>query len=163
MHSNPTGDDTEEEANRFAAEFLTPADDIAHQLDNLTIEKAASLKQHWKVSMAAIVKRAQDLRRITPNRTKTLFSYLSAQGYRLNEPFPIPTEEPQVVRQLVAVHRQQLGYDDFDLAKLLFSPDPQFFAPGYSPSILKLNGQPFFAFFPESRPRLFPRTGGGTP
>ena len=43
MHRNPTGD-VEGEANRFASEFLMPRDQIAHQLDAITLEKAAALK-----------------------------------------------------------------------------------------------------------------------
>jgi Zn-dependent peptidase ImmA (M78 family)/transcriptional regulator with XRE-family HTH domain len=163
MHHNPTSEDVEEQANRFASELLMPADEIAHQLDNLTIERAAILKQHWKVSMAAIIKRAQDLERITARKAKSLFSHMGALGYRLNEPFPIPVEEPKVVRQLVAFHRQELGYNDFDLARLLlYSPDPQFFARGHAPTILKMNGEPFFAFFTEIKPRLFTKKGDGT-
>jgi Zn-dependent peptidase ImmA (M78 family)/DNA-binding XRE family transcriptional regulator len=160
MHRNPASEDVEDQANRFASEFLMPGDEIRHQLERLTLQRAATLKQHWKVSMAAIAKRAQDLGAISRTAAKNLFSSLSAQGYRLNEPFPLPVEEPQVVRQLVAVHREALGYNDFDLARLLFSPDPQFFDPGQSPAILKLDNQPFFAFFPENRPKPFPRKGG---
>jgi len=148
MHRNPTGD-TEDEANRFASEFLMPEEEIAHQLDDLTMQKAAVLKQHWKVSMAAIIKWACDLGRISKSRCKTLFMSLSAQGYRKNEPFSIDVEEPQLIRQIVDIHRGELGYNDFDLAGLLFSPDPQFFAPERRPAILKLDNKPFFAFFAE--------------
>ncbi len=163
MHANPTSEDVEGQADRFASELLMPAEEIRHQLEGLTIERAAALKQHWKVSMAAIIKRASDLGCITKSKTKSLFAYLGAQGYRLNEPFPIPVEEPQTIRQLVTLHRGALGYDDFDLARLLFSPDPQFFSPGQSPAIFKLNDRPFFAFFSDIRPRPFPRKEeGGT-
>jgi Zn-dependent peptidase ImmA (M78 family)/DNA-binding XRE family transcriptional regulator len=163
MHERPTGDETEDQANRFASEFLMPANEVRHHLADLTIERAATLKQHWKVSMAALVKRADDLGCIKKSRAKALFSSLASQGYRLNEPFPLPIEEPQIVRQLVTIHREVLGYNDFDLAKLLFSVDPQFFSPGRSPVILKLNDEPFFAFFPDipTRPRMFPRSGEG--
>jgi len=163
MHTNPTSEDVEDQANQFASEFLMPAQEISHQLSGLTIEKAASLKQHWKVAMSAIIKRALDLDRIPKSRAKSLFSYLGAHGYRLNEPFPIPVEEPQIIRQIVAMHRGPLGYDDLDLARLLFSPGPQFFSAVQSPTILKLDNRPFFTFCPDIRPRPFPRKeGGGT-
>jgi hypothetical protein len=108
------------------------------------------LKQHWKVSMAAIIKRAWDVGSITERKYRSLFTGLGAQGYRLNEPFPITPEEPQLIKHLVAYHRNELGYDDFDLAGLLFSPDPQFFESEAAPTILKFDNRPFFAFFPDS-------------
>jgi Zn-dependent peptidase ImmA (M78 family) len=145
MHRNPTSD-VEEEANQFASEFLMPAHEIAHQLHGLTIQQAAILKQQWKVSMAAIVRRAFDLGCITERKYRTLNMSLGAQGYKKVEPFPIDVEEPAVVRQLVQMHRSELGYDDFDLAKLLFWPDSQFFGPSRSPTILRFDNRPFFAF-----------------
>jgi Zn-dependent peptidase ImmA (M78 family)/transcriptional regulator with XRE-family HTH domain len=145
MHRNPMGN-PEEEANRFANEFLMPEDEIAHQLKDITIERAAALKPLWKVSMAAIIRRASTIGGITERKYRSLFTSLSAQGYKTIEPFPIDTEEPQTVRQLVELHRSELGYDDFDLAQLLFSTDPQFFWPNQLPTILKLGGQSFFGF-----------------
>jgi Zn-dependent peptidase ImmA (M78 family) len=152
MHRNPTGD-VEGQADRFAAEFLMPKQEIEKHLVGMTLERAAVLKQHWRVSMAAIIRHAHRLGCITERKYRSLFTSLSGQGYRTNEPFPIDVEEPQALRQLVAVHRDDLGYDDFDLAKLLFSPDPQFFGGQSVPQILKFNDQPFFAFFSEKRAR----------
>ena len=150
MHRNPTGD-IEEQANRFAAEFLMPADEIAPQLDDLTLRRAAVLKQKWKVSMAAIVRHARMLGRISDYKYKSLNVSLSSQGYKLVEPYPVEVEEPQVVRQIVEMHRSDLGYNDFDLARLLFSPDSQFFGTTQRVEIFKFDDQPFFAFFPDRR------------
>lgn len=151
MHRNPTGD-VEAQANTFASEFLMPEEEIAHHLDGMTLEKAAMLKQRWKVSMAAIIYRAKDLGRITAGRFKSLYASLGAQGYRAVEPFPLPVEEPQLAKKLVDIHRGELGYSDFDLAKLLFSPDPQYFGKHRHPSILKFDNRPFFAFFGTKEP-----------
>jgi Zn-dependent peptidase ImmA (M78 family)/transcriptional regulator with XRE-family HTH domain len=152
MHANPTGN-VEEQANRFAAEFLLPEADISRFLDsNLTLEQAANLKMVWKVSMAAIIKRANDLGKINQKKYYRLFQSLSAQGMRIIEPFPIPVEEPKTIRGVVATHRKELGYDGFELAKLLFMPDPQFFAPQENPTILRIDDQPFFGFFPDGPP-----------
>lgn len=149
MHRNPVGDAVEDEANRFAGAFLMPRKEIAPHLTGLTLEKAASLKAVWGVSMQAIVMRAKQLGCIPDSRYRRLFTSLSAQGYRKNEPFPIPREEPAVLKQLVEFHRTELGYDDFDLAKLLFAPDPQFFAASVKPAVMSVDGAPFFAFFPR--------------
>ena len=145
MHRNPTGD-VEAEANSFASEFLLPRQEIEAHLPDMTLERAASLKTVWKVSMAAIIKRAYDLGAITSAKYRRLFTSLSACGYRTNEPFPIPIEEPQVVRRLVEVHQGELNYSNFDLAKLLFAVDEQFFAPGTIPRLMRFDDEPFFAF-----------------
>jgi Zn-dependent peptidase ImmA (M78 family)/DNA-binding XRE family transcriptional regulator len=150
MHRNPTGD-IEDEANRFASEFLLPGEDMNRHLPAITLERAAILKQHWKVSMAALIKRAADLGAITERKYRSLFTALSSQGYRTNEPFPIDVEEPQALRQLVSLHRTELGYNEFDLARLLFMPDPQFFSEMDNPMILRIADRPFFAFSSERR------------
>jgi Zn-dependent peptidase ImmA (M78 family)/transcriptional regulator with XRE-family HTH domain len=145
MHRNPTGD-VEDQANCFASEFLMPKEEIQEQLRGLTLEKAATLKPYWKVSIASIIRRAWDLSGITERKYRSLNMSLSAQGYKTNEPFPIPIEEPGVIRSVVASYVNDLGYNEFDLAKLLYSADPQFFAPNSTPTILKFNNEPFFAF-----------------
>ncbi len=145
MHRSPTGD-VEAEANAFASEFLLPRREVENHLADMTLERAASLKTVWKVSMAAIIKRAFDLRAITQAKYRRLFTSLSANGYRTNEPFPVPVEEPQTVRRLVDLHRTALNYTNFDLAKLLFAVDEQYFAPGTMPRLMRFNDEPFFAF-----------------
>jgi Zn-dependent peptidase ImmA (M78 family)/transcriptional regulator with XRE-family HTH domain len=150
MHRNPTGD-VEDEANSFASEFLFPAEEARQHLAALTLERAAALKPVWGMSMAAIIMRAADVGCIPESRYRRLFTSLSAQGYRKNEPFPVAKEEPRVMRELVEVHRASLGYDDFDLARLLFAPDPQFFAPGLAAAMLRVGGEPFFAISPRGQ------------
>ncbi len=145
MHRNPTGE-IEEQANRFASEFLMPRAEIQDHLYDLTLERAATLKPIWRVSMAALVMRAKDLGCINERKAQSLFMRMSACGYKTNEPFPIEVEEPSTMRRVVAMYRQELGYNDFDLAQLLFTADPQFFEPDQGPRILKLDGRPFFAF-----------------
>jgi len=157
MHRNPS-DNMEEQANKFASELLMPENEIGPHLEDLSLEKAASLKPTWKVSMAAIVKTAYDRGRINQHKYRRLFTSLSAQGYRTAEPFPIPVEEPQGVRQLVNLHRKELGYNEFDLAKLLFRPDPQFFSASESAAMFRVAGRPFFVFFPKTSKEIN-RTG----
>ena len=154
LHRNYVGEDVEEEADRFAAEFLMPEAEVGRHLHDLTLERAASLKPVWRVSMAGLIRQAHRLECITPTRYKNLNVSLSTQGFRKNEPYPVAVEEPMLLRSIVATHRKQLGYSDADLARLLFSPDPQFFEPGQSPRVLRIDGQPFFTFFPE---RVGPR------
>jgi Zn-dependent peptidase ImmA (M78 family)/transcriptional regulator with XRE-family HTH domain len=102
MHRLPTVD-MEREAHRFAAEFLMPAREIRGDLVNLDLPKAAALKQHWKVSMAALIYRARDLEVIADWRAKSMFMELSRRGWRLTEPGDLAPEEPTLAREIVQV------------------------------------------------------------
>ena len=73
----------EHQANEFAAEFLMPKKEIKHQFADLSIEKLMILKQYWKVSMAALIKRASDLQVITPSKSKQLWITMGKLGYRV--------------------------------------------------------------------------------
>jgi Zn-dependent peptidase ImmA (M78 family)/transcriptional regulator with XRE-family HTH domain len=128
MHAIPT-EKMEQEADQFAAELLMPREDIRKFLRNITLQAAAVLKPRWKVSMAALVRRARDLGEITERQYTRLFAGLSALGYRTNEPIPVPVEEPTVLGELIAVHRGPLGYTDADLARLLFTSDMEIQSP----------------------------------
>ncbi len=119
----PTG---EEEADRFAAEFLTPEREIKRQLTNLTFEKLASLKQYWKVSMQALIMRAHSLGNLTDRQRRSWFVRLSSHGYRTREPIELdpPWEEPRLVKAIVQFYREKLEYSDENIMRLLaISPD----------------------------------------
>jgi Zn-dependent peptidase ImmA (M78 family)/DNA-binding XRE family transcriptional regulator len=134
MHRIPTGD-IEAEADRFAAELLMPEKEIEAQLHAMTIERAGMLKPYWKVSMAALIRRARDVGAISERTYRSLFTRLSARGYRTNEPIPLSQENPTIVPELVAVHRRAYGYSDEDLARMLFTIDPQFFSALSTPNV----------------------------
>ena len=139
MHAIPT-EKMEREANQFAAELLMPRESIRKFLHNITLQRAAILKPHWKVSIAALIRRAWDLGEITEGQFKKLSAGLSALGYRTNEPIPVPLEEPTVLRELIAVHRGPLHYTDADLHRLLFTSDMESALAGFNaaPPTLRL-------------------------
>lgn len=118
LHHLPT-DDPEKEANRFAGEFLMPADEIGTDLKNLTLPKAAALKSHWKVSMQGIIRWARALGKITQNHYEYLFKQIGARGYRLCEPVPLPAEEPRLVVEMQAVLRRVSGRGERDMSDYL--------------------------------------------
>ncbi|MEK6334013.1 MAG: XRE family transcriptional regulator [Acidobacteriota bacterium] len=123
MHQAPTPD-MESEADEFAAEFLMPARDIGPYLKDISLPRLAVLKQYWKVSMGALLKRAADLNKITGRQHKYLWTKMSKQGYRLHEPVKIPAEEPTVLTDIIKVHQTYHGYSLVDLANLVSSfPD----------------------------------------
>lgn len=118
MHRFPS-ETMEDEANQFAAEFLLPQADILPDLQNLTLQKLADLKRHWKVSMAAILKRAKDLEAITDRSYRTLQMNMSAKGMRTQEPIPIPKENPTLLKEILQLYYTELGYSESDLSKSL--------------------------------------------
>ena len=119
MHRVPT-ENMEEEADRFAAEFLMPSQDIGPDLRSLTLPNLARLKSYWKVSMAAIIKRARDLEKISQRQYRTLNEQMSKQGFKTNEPYPIPVERPSVLDEIISVYHNEYNYSVKEIGNLTF-------------------------------------------
>jgi Zn-dependent peptidase ImmA (M78 family)/transcriptional regulator with XRE-family HTH domain len=117
MHEFPNPK-MEDEATAFAAEFLMPAREIKPSLYNLTFAKLMDLKAHWKVSMAALLQRAGDLKTITVDQKKYMFMNLGKRGWRLREPehTDIPIERPELFSALIQAHLSELHYTPEQLA-----------------------------------------------
>jgi Zn-dependent peptidase ImmA (M78 family) len=120
MHTKPDPE-MEKQADRFASEFLMPATNIRSALSGFTLGKAAQLKPYWKVSMAALLVRAQKLGKISESQAERLWTQMGAAGYRAREPaeLDVEREEPAVLGQLLELHRASLGYTDEELAQAL--------------------------------------------
>ena len=120
MHQKSPTPEVEDEANKFAAEFLMPKRDIKPYLTNLSIDKLASLKPFWKTAMSAILKRAVDLEVITTRHGRTLWMQISAAGYKTREPpeLDIPIEQPTLLKEIIRVYIEEMGYNLDELAKL---------------------------------------------
>lgn len=123
MHHSSALDDVEDQAQLFASEFVMPRATIRLDLRGLNLESAARLKRVWKVSMAALIMRAGHLREIGEATRRRLFSHLSARGYRMNEPWPVPLEEPATFSRLVNFHKADLGLTDDELRRDVFFTD----------------------------------------
>lgn len=109
--------DEEDEAFRFASEFLMPYSESRYDFTGrLTLEKLADLKRVWKVSMQSILKRAQQLEIIEYNRARYLWSQFNTLGIRRKEPIEIPQEVPTLASRMVNMFLTQLDYTKEDLA-----------------------------------------------
>lgn len=106
--------DREDEANRFAAEFLMPASAISGSLRNLKISDLGGLKTYWLTSMASIIYRAKSLDIIDSERVKYLNIELSRRGYRKNEPYEVGIDEPKLFETAYYMHKNQLAYNTSD-------------------------------------------------
>lgn len=124
MHSAPSPE-MEDEANEFAAEFLMPSADIRASFSRVNLKSLADLKPYWRVSMAALLRRARDLGRVTERQYRYLWVQMGKAGYRRREPaeLDVAREQPGLLAEVFAVHRQQLGYSLPQLCELLTSTE----------------------------------------
>jgi Zn-dependent peptidase ImmA (M78 family) len=114
--------DMESQADRFAAEFLMPAEDIRAQFVRVTLPLLMAMKAYWKVSMAALAYHAKRLEAITERQYIRIRTEMSRLGFVKHEPAStdIPREEPVLLRGLVAFHVEHLKYGIEDLGRVLF-------------------------------------------
>lgn len=148
MHGGASPD-MENEANKFAAEFLLPAQEIAADLIGIDLPRLAQLKRYWRVSMASLLHRAEDLQTITPSKARSLWAQMSKAGYRTREPVELDTQgdHPWLLHQLVAAHLNDLGYTTADMARILPLLEDELWA-------FYLQDQPEVAT-PERRRRMY--------
>jgi Zn-dependent peptidase ImmA (M78 family)/DNA-binding XRE family transcriptional regulator len=114
--------DINHEANLFAAEFLMPAKEIIKDFkQGITLSLLGELKRKWKVSMIALLYRADDLGVLTPNQKRYLIQQFNQQKIRRREPqeLDIPEEKPQLMRQLLAQYMNKKKLGVAEMAALL--------------------------------------------
>ncbi|MGN6625884.1 MAG: ImmA/IrrE family metallo-endopeptidase [Tepidisphaeraceae bacterium] len=121
MHFATAIGDPESEANTFAQEFLMPKAEIRSDLKNIDITGALRLKPVWGVSIAALIHRAYNLNQIPKSKYQRLFTQLGAAKMRTVEPETLPFERPETFDKMIETHRVKLGFDDFEMRKLLFT------------------------------------------
>jgi Zn-dependent peptidase ImmA (M78 family)/transcriptional regulator with XRE-family HTH domain len=124
MHQVPT-EDQESEADRFASEFLMPTATISSVLEGATVPRLAKLKPEWGVSMAALLRRARDLGRITESQYKQINIEFSKAGYRTREPVELPREKPSIIRRTID-DRLAAGESIQSIAQSALMTDTQF-------------------------------------
>jgi Zn-dependent peptidase ImmA (M78 family) len=107
MHADaePGSKVVEDQANRFAAEFLMPEEDVADALPRTADwARLVALKAEWGVSMAALLYRARTLKVMKEVTYRSAMSTLSARGWRRQEPGPPrPLEAPTMLVRALEV------------------------------------------------------------
>lgn len=114
--------DINHEANLFAAAFLMPAKDIMPDYEGgITLSLLGELKRKWKVSMIALLYRADDLGLLTANQKRYLIQQFNDQKIRRREPpqLDIPKENPQLIRQLLTEMMDKTKLNVLQLCTLL--------------------------------------------
>ena len=106
----------EDEANRFASEFLMPSELIRNSLFGLKPAYLKNLKGHWLTSMSSIIRRAKDLGCIDFEKYRYFNIELSRKGYKKKEPFDVTIDKPVLFMQAYERHRVDLNYSEEELA-----------------------------------------------
>lgn len=107
-----TGDKpTEDQANRFASAFLLPRSSFIHEFPRarfLNWPEIFAMKLRWKVSAAAIIRRAYDLKMITADQYRTGYIHLSKTGQKKVEQHDdtIAAEQPELLHSAIAALEQ---------------------------------------------------------
>ncbi|QAT49068.1 ImmA/IrrE family metallo-endopeptidase [Caproiciproducens sp. NJN-50] len=77
----------EKQANIFAGAFLMPAESFGNEYITSSLDSFIALKRKWKVSLSAMIMRANILGIIDEQQKSYLFRQLSSRGYRKHEPY----------------------------------------------------------------------------
>jgi Zn-dependent peptidase ImmA (M78 family)/transcriptional regulator with XRE-family HTH domain len=123
MHSDaePGGRIVEDQAHRFAAELLMPADQIRDLLPATmggnVWRTLGRLKEHWGVSMQALLYRARWLGRLSDVSYRNAMTTTSARGWRRNEPgLMSAVEQASLLPRAVELLAQE-GIDETQLVE----------------------------------------------
>ncbi|MDN6227262.1 helix-turn-helix domain-containing protein [Corynebacterium flavescens] len=89
-------EDPEDEANRFAAEFLMPETAVAPYLNKVDLAKLQALKLEWGVSMRALFERAYHLGKVGREQRTSFYKSMNRRGWKITEPGSdrLPQESP---------------------------------------------------------------------
>lgn len=176
MHSDaePGGRIVEDQAHRFAAELLLPADQVRDLLPATmggnVWRTLARLKEQWGVSIQALLYRARWLGRLSDVSYRNAMTTISARGWRRNEPGLINAiEQPSLLPRAVELLTQD-GINETQLIAQCRVP-PHLFRivtartpdSGLSESSARLNGDQTggqVVSLLEHRQRLRSRTRG---
>jgi Zn-dependent peptidase ImmA (M78 family)/transcriptional regulator with XRE-family HTH domain len=98
------GQDVEAMAQAFAAELLAPTSQIYPDLtaEPITPARLLVLKARWKVSAAAVLRRARDLAVVSDSRYRSVSAQISALGWQTAEPEPLAADRANVVPDIIA-------------------------------------------------------------
>jgi Zn-dependent peptidase ImmA (M78 family)/transcriptional regulator with XRE-family HTH domain len=91
----------EDQAHRFASAFNMPANGFADQLWIPSLEAFLALKPYWKVSIAAMIERCEQLGILNEMQKKRMYINMSRKGWRRQEPLDdrMQPERPRLLRR----------------------------------------------------------------
>lgn len=90
----------EQQAFRLASAFLMPSCTYPHEVRHPSLAMLTSLKERWRVSIKAQIKRLADLEMIPEDHARQLYKLYSAKGWSKGEPLDQhwPVSAPKALR-----------------------------------------------------------------
>lgn len=90
----------ERQAFRLGSAFLMPSTSYPHEVRRCSLAVLASLKERWRVSIKAQIKRLSDLDIIPEDLSRQLYKLYSAKGWSKGEPLDQhwPVQQPRALR-----------------------------------------------------------------
>jgi Zn-dependent peptidase ImmA (M78 family) len=119
MHGTPSDGDQEQQADAFAGELLAPQSVFSPQARRLSFQRLPQLKAYWRISMKAVIKRAEVIGAIDRSAAVRLYKQHSARGFTRAEPYPLNPEPPTIIHQAIRVHLQDHKYTAAELAEAM--------------------------------------------
>ena len=91
----------EEQAFRFASAFLLPAGSFSSELWMPTLDAFRSLKERWRVSVGAMIKRSHELELLSDDEAKRMWINYNRRNWRKVEPLDdrLQPEQPRLLRR----------------------------------------------------------------
>jgi Zn-dependent peptidase ImmA (M78 family)/transcriptional regulator with XRE-family HTH domain len=105
VEQNPeTHKKIEAQAFRFAGAFMLPEPTFRQSLPYVSLDTLLMLKPQWRLSVAAMLRRSQDLGMVSEDTAKRLWINLNRRGWKQGEPLEntIAMERPQMLAKAVA-------------------------------------------------------------
>jgi Zn-dependent peptidase ImmA (M78 family) len=121
--------DIDHEAKVFAAEFLMPEKDIKKDFEGeITIGKLGELKRKWKVSMQALLYRANDMNMLTDNQKRYIIGQFNSLKIRRREPkeLDVPIEKPILLRDYMTKYKTAQKLSMKELAAIFHLSQEEF-------------------------------------
>ncbi len=118
----------ENQANRFAAAFLMPAEVIRKEFPTrMSWPAFFDLKQRWRVSLQALLYRARTIGALSTDAYQRAEIHVSRQGWRDGEPIDLgPPETPALLRRAFDLMSSELEIDEQAVARECRLPDEVF-------------------------------------
>jgi Zn-dependent peptidase ImmA (M78 family)/transcriptional regulator with XRE-family HTH domain len=112
LHRHVTADELkmdfdliERQAFRLASAFLMPASSFALEARSPNLSTLVRLKDRWRVSIKAMIRRCSDLKIISSDAAVQLYKYYSAKGWSREEPLDrsVPVAKPRLLAQALGM------------------------------------------------------------
>lgn len=110
----------ESQANLFASELIYPSDCFVKDLIYPSVDSLLILKRKWKLSLAALVFKAEYLNLMDENRANNIWRTLGRKNWRTVEPYDeeIPLENPILFKQVIDGLIEQGNFNKYEIVNI---------------------------------------------